>query len=108
LEGIAFVSKDVVLASEKFQTLINQNRLTLLAHPNVTIASIKLLEELPQKPFITLKEAVEKLGLTKPPVSKAIKILIECEILIETTGKKKDRQYSYRDYLNLLAADTEL
>ena len=35
------------------------------------------------------------LQLTKPPVVKAINILLECEILQEITGKKKDRVYRY-------------
>ncbi len=78
-----------------------------LAHPEVTIVSIKLFEELPQKPILSINQAVEILGLTKPPISKAIKVLVSCGILFEITGEKKDRQYRYQEYLTILAKDTD-
>lgn len=108
LEGISFVSNDVVSASEQLQILTTKNRHKILNHPKATVASIRLLEELPRKPIITLAQAVEKLELTKPPVTKAINLLIDCKILKESTGKKKDRSYRYNEYLDILAKGTEL
>lgn len=108
LKGVSFVSKDVVIASEKLQLLAVKNRQKLLKHPKATVASLRLLEELPRKPIISLAQAVDKLELTKPPVSKAINLLIDCGILKETTGKKKDRLYRYKSYLDILAEGTDL
>ncbi len=108
LEGVNFVSKDVIEASEKLQKLSNKNREKLLKNPKATVASLRLLEELPKKPIISISQAVDILELTKPPVTKAINLLIEAKILTETTGKKKDRLYRYKDYLDILAEGTEL
>lgn len=107
LEGISFISKDVVKASEKLHLLSAKNRQKLLTHSKATIASVRLLEELPKKPIISLAQAVERLTLTKPPISKAINILVDCGILKETTGKRKDRLYCYKDYLDILTEGTE-
>jgi Fic family protein len=74
----------------------------------VTISTILLLEDLPKKPIVTLNQACEFLKLTKPPVIKALNILMECGILTEVTGKKKDKVYRYEQYLNILAEGTEL
>ena len=108
LEGVSFVASDVVNASEKLQLLSNKNRQKVLKNPKATVTSLRLLEELPKKPIISLSQAVELLDLTKPPGSKAINLLIECGILKETTGKKKDRLYRYKDYLDILSEGTEL
>ena len=46
-------------------------------------------------------------GLTKPPVSRAIDCMVERGILVETTGRQRDRIFAYRRYLDLLAEGTE-
>jgi len=33
--------------------------------------------------------------------------LVDARILVETTGRRRDRSYSYEAYLNLLRAGTE-
>ena len=108
LEGISSVSKDVIDASTKLQSLVINDRQKLLGYSKATIASIRLLEELPKKPIVTLHQATELLKLTKPPVIKALNILIECGMLTEVTGKKKDKVYRYEQYLDILSDGTEL
>ena len=47
------------------------------------------------------------LGLSTPPVAKAIERLSGAGILAEVTGRRRDRVYVYRRYLDLLADGTE-
>jgi hypothetical protein len=47
------------------------------------------------------------LKTTKPTATKAISGLFDAGILVETTGRRRDRAYSYEAYLNLLRAGTE-
>ena len=42
---------------------------------------------------------------TKARASKAIVTLEQVRILHETTGRKRDRVYAYREYLETLARD---
>ena len=58
-------------------------------------------------PTATIASASEGLGLTKPPVSRAIEQMIARGMLAETTGRRRDRVFAYRRYLDLLAEGTE-
>jgi Fic family protein len=69
--------------------------------------AIRLLDRMPTHPILTLTAAMELLGTTKPTASKAIGVLRDCGILSETTGKRRDRVYDYRNYLRTLTQDTE-
>jgi Fic family protein len=108
LKAIKTVAEDVVDTSTRLHQNVTRDRERLLKHSKVTIASMRLFEELPRKPIITLTEAVQRLELTKPPVLKAMSILVEMGILVEATGKKRDRTYRYKGYLDILAEGTEL
>lgn len=108
LKAIKTVADDVVDASTRLHQITTRDREMTLIYPKTTIASLRLLEELPKKPIITLNEAVQRLELTKPPVSKAISVLIEMGILVEVTGKKRGRSFRYKRYLDILAEGTEI
>jgi len=62
---------------------------------------------LPKHPVVTVPRAAEVLGLTAPPVRKAIELLTTLEILRETTGKQRDRVYAYEAYLRMLTGDED-
>jgi hypothetical protein len=45
---------------------------------------------------------------SKPTATRAIELLVELGILSETTGRKRDRSFAYRAYMERLRAGTEL
>ena len=102
LQGIVDVSKNVIDASVRLQKVTLEDRVKLLKYKKVTVASIRLLEELPYKPITRMPEVCTRLKLSKPAAVKAINILQEVGILVETTGKKKDKIYNYKRYLAIL------
>lgn len=67
-----------------------------------------LFEQLPGRPIITAPWVVEAFSTTKPTAGRAIQALEDSGILVETTGKKRDRIYAYQAYLDRLRAGTEL
>jgi DNA-binding transcriptional ArsR family regulator len=88
--------------------LVSSDRAAALAHPATTVTAARLFEELPQHPMVTVAGVTEFLGATKPTVGKAINALVDAGILVETTGRRRDRVFSYAAYLDLLREDTEL
>jgi hypothetical protein len=48
------------------------------------------------------------LDTSKPTATRAIEVLAEIGILAETTGKKRDRSFAYRAYMERLRTGTEL
>jgi Fic family protein len=55
-----------------------------------------------QYPIVTVPSLSKKLELSQPPVRAAINALEELGILREVSGKKRDKVYSYRSYLNII------
>src|SRR5439155_1293103 len=68
----------------------------------------RLFEELPRHPVVTITGAVKLLGTTKPTAAKAIALLEKAGVLAETTGRRRDRTFSYAKYLDRLRVGTEL
>ena len=54
-----------------------------------------------------MAEVVRLLKTTKPTATKAVAGLVEAGILVETTGRRGDRTFSYEVYLNLLRTETD-
>ncbi len=48
------------------------------------------------------------LDTSKPTSTRAIEVLAGIGVLVETTGKKRDRSFAYRSYMERLRAGTEL
>jgi hypothetical protein len=48
------------------------------------------------------------LGISKPTAIRAIEALMSAGVLIETTGRRRDRSFAYAAYVDLLRIGTEL
>ena len=82
--------------------LFKLDRRKLLASAKIAVPAIRLFEELPRNPVITLKQVVELLDTTKPAEGKAIGALVKVGILQEITGGKRNRLFRYSKYIGLL------
>ena len=107
LEGVAVIADETVAATQQLFALINADRTRMLAGKTTSVASIRLFELLPAHPIITVAGAVKLLKTTKPTATKAVSRLVEAGILVETTGRRRDRSYSYEAYLRLLRTGTD-
>jgi hypothetical protein len=85
--------------------LLGTDRQRLLGRRGVTIPALQLLEQLPLHPIVTLGGGIELLRTTKPTPGKAIAALEAGGVLRETAGRKRDRVYAYREYLEVLTGD---
>jgi Fic family protein len=107
LEGVAVIADETVATTQQLVTQINADRTKVLSGRSTSVAGIRLFELLPAHPIITVAEVVRLLKTTKPTAAKAVSGLVDAGILAETTGRRRDRAFSYEAYLNLLRAETE-
>ena len=84
-------------------TLVNTDRRRLLASPKAGPASYRLFEMLPMMPRFTVESVRQKLATSFPTANAAVKVLEDLGIVVEMTGLKKNRSYSYQAYIELLA-----
>jgi Fic family protein len=57
---------------------------------------------------VTVASTIKLLETSKPTATRAIEMLTGIGILVEMTGKKRDRSFAYRAYMERLRTGTEL
>jgi hypothetical protein len=57
---------------------------------------------------VTVASALKLVETTKPTAGRAIDLLVAAGVLVETTGKERDRSFVYRGYLDRVRAGTEV
>lgn len=102
LEGVATAAADAERSIISVASLVADDRRRLLASSKVGSASYRLFELLPLMPRFTVERARQKLETSFPTANAAVKVLEELGIVVETTGQKTNRNYSYQRYIELL------
>ena len=83
--------------------LVANDRRRLLANTKSNAVSHRLFELLPTMPRLSVDRVCAVLQTTFPTANMAIKLLEELNILVEVTGQKKNRTFSYGAYIKLLS-----
>lgn len=103
LEGVAAASADAERSIIDVASLIAGDRKRLLESPKAGPISYRLFELLPMMPRFSVEHVRQRLNTTFPTASAAVKLLEARGILVELTGQKKNRVYSYQAYVELLS-----
>jgi Fic family protein len=101
LDGVASTADEAVAAARNLFALVAADRARVLAHAGASVVALRLFELLPLHPVITVTAAIKLVQTTKPTAGRAVELLVSTGVLVEMTGKKRDRFFAYRGYLNL-------
>ena len=107
LECVREAADDGVATAQHLFALLGKDRQRLLRAPGATVSAIRMFDQLPRQPIITLAGVMTALQTTKPTASKVIATLLRAGIVRETTGKQRDRVYAYQGYLRVLTGAPE-
>ena len=102
LEGVATAASDAERSIIAIAGLIASDRRRLLESPKAGPASYRLFEMLPMMPRFNIERVRKSLDTSFPTANAAVKVLEDLGIVTETTGRKKNRSYSYQPYIELL------
>ena len=108
LEAVATISNEATAAARDIFGIVGRDRQRVLDAKSSTVMAARLFEMLPEHPIVTIAKATRLLGTTKPTATKAVVALVDAQVLVETSGRKRDRTFSYKAYLDVLRAGTEL
>lgn len=103
LEAVQAAANEAERAIVAIASLVTADRRRLLAAARVGAVALRLFELLPVMPRFTIEQVRQKLETTFPTATAAVKLLEEQGIVSELTGQKKNRSFSYRAYVELLA-----
>jgi Fic family protein len=57
---------------------------------------------LPMMPRFTIEQVRKKLDTSFPTANAAVNVLVGLGVVVELTGQKKNRSYSYQPYIDLM------
>lgn len=107
LEGVATIAGEAVVTARDVFALVNADRERLLVAKSASVMALRLMEQLPVHPIVSIPSIVRILETTKPTAGKAVQLLERLGVLVETSGKQRDRTYAYKAYLDKLREGTE-
>ncbi|MEY3489135.1 MAG: hypothetical protein RL655_703 [Pseudomonadota bacterium] len=103
LEGVTVASADAERSIIDVASLITADRKCLLDSTKAGPISYRLFELLPMMPRFSVEHVRRRLETTFPTASAAVSLLEDLGIVVELTGQKKNRIYSYQAYVELLS-----
>jgi Fic family protein len=102
LEGVSVAAGDAERNIIEVASLVAADRKRLL-QSQAGPASYRLFEMLPLMPRFTIERVRQQLDTSFPTATAAVKVLENLGIVAEMTGQKKNRNYSYQAYVELLS-----
>ncbi len=90
------------------EELLSADRVRVVAHERASVAAIRLFEQLPHHPIVTVASVMRLLDVSKPTAGRAIETVQAAGVLEEMTGRKRDRSWIYRSYVDQLRVGTDL
>jgi len=70
-------------------------------------SALRVHELLKERPILSIAATVRALGMTKPPAASAMNNLEALNIVRKESGRRRDRHYVYRRYINVLNGGTQ-
>lgn len=108
LDGVATIADEAVTSAREIFILVSQDRARVLAQETTSVSTVRLFEHLSDHPIVSVASAIKLLNTSKPTATRAVETLIATGVLVETTGKKRDRSFAYQAYLDKLRTGTEV
>ncbi len=102
LEGVAAAAGEAEKSVVGLATLVAEDRQRVLAASKAGAATYRLFELLPTMPRFTIEHVRRQLDTSFPTANAAVKTLEELGIVVETTGQKKNRCFSYQRFVEFL------
>jgi Fic family protein len=107
LDGVREIAAEAVALARSLFDLVTRDRARVLERASSSVATMRLFEQLPRHPIVTIAGATRLLHTTKPTAIKAVGSLVDAGVLAETTGRKRDRLFGYGAYMDRLRDDTD-
>jgi Fic family protein len=108
VDGVRTIADEAVASARELFARVAADRSRVLAHDGMSVPALRLFEILPRHPIVTVASTMRLLETTKPTAGRAIELLVAADVLVETTGRKRDRTFVYLAYLDRLRVGTEL
>lgn len=106
LKGVIWTTESALETIKQVLELTDRHKKLLISNKVSSPIAIGLLDYLLTRPHLSTQDVVKHFQVSYPSAQHLVDHFVELQILKELTGKKRDRRYSYWQYLDLLAEGT--
>jgi Fic family protein len=107
LKALYVTAEDSLETAEKLIALYNKNLDKINETRGKGEVILELFDYIQKNVLIDISKTAKELKKTYPAVKKAVDDLVELDILEELIGNKRNKIFSYKDYVELLRNGTE-
>ncbi|WP_069859142.1 Fic family protein [Desulfoplanes formicivorans] len=107
-EAVIVTATQAVETAQQLLDLSNQDRDKISGLGRAAASTLQVHRALMEHPIATSGSLVEKTGITPATVNKALGHLEQLGIVKELTAQKRNRLFSYVDYIEIMSRGTEL
>ncbi len=107
LEGIFVSATQALQSAQNINVLFESDLAQIRRLGRARFSCESALEYLKRLPQVSVPQLAAALNWTAPTARSALNQLVDLGILMEISGKKRDKRYVYRKYLDLLTSGTE-
>ena len=108
LDGVATIAGEAIGSARELFALVAADRSRVLMSGTASVTALRLFERLPRHPVVTVASVMKLVEASKPTATRAIGMLVDAGVLVETTGRRRNRSFAYQAYLDRLRVGTEL
>ena len=107
LEGITETSENAISVAKRLNALFRDDSLRIHNFARFKSSALLVQQTLQKRPISTLKSIAAETGLSIPAVTNGMFALEQAGIAREITNKKRNRIYSYDQYISILNEDID-
>ena len=107
LEGVSASAAQAIKTAHDVNSLFLQDLAMLDSLGRARFACEQVLEYLKKLPQVSVRHLAQELSISLPTARNALNQMVALGILEETSGKKRDKIYVYRNYLKILEYGAE-
>lgn len=108
LKGVTETADAAMETAKKILELQRRHRRLLWEKRISSPIAVGLLENLFSKPYVSVRDVAEEFEISFQAASTIISQFEKAGILKETTGRKRDKRYLYREYMDILSEGTQM
>jgi len=101
-------ARDAMETIQLVHQLNLENEAKIQTLPNRKVNALRLFRTIQRQPIIDISKTAQQWGVQYNTVAKAVDQLVQLSILEQVDTKKRNRQFVYAKYLDILRKDTEM
>ncbi|MBX9810207.1 MAG: Fic family protein [Burkholderiales bacterium] len=107
LEGVAATAQSAVDTAHRLLALFRDDAARVQGLGRAAANALRVFDALRARPLAMLPDLASRTGASYPTVARAVDALEQLGIVTEITGRKRERVFAYRQYLDILNEGTE-